>query len=59
MDIFTEYFSECTEHRIKDNYVIVYEVGGALGHSLRMGIILVSYPGQLTVLHVLLGRNEA
>ena len=27
MDIFTEYFSECSEQRIKDNYVVVYEVG--------------------------------
>lgn len=26
MDIFTEYFSECSEHRIKDNYVVVYEL---------------------------------
>ena len=26
VDIFKEYFSECTEQRIKDNYVIVYEV---------------------------------
>lgn len=26
MDIFTDYFSECTEQRIKDNYVIVYEL---------------------------------
>ena len=26
MDIFTEYFVECTEQRIKDHYVIVYEV---------------------------------
>ena len=26
MDIFTEYFSECTEQRIKEHYVIVYEV---------------------------------
>ena len=28
MDIFTEYFSECTEQRIKDHYVTVYEVSG-------------------------------
>jgi len=26
MDIFTEYFSECSEQRIKDNYVVVYEL---------------------------------
>ena len=26
MDIFTEYFSECTEQRIKEHYVTVYEV---------------------------------
>ena len=26
VDTFKEYFSECTEQRIKDNYVIVYEV---------------------------------
>ena len=26
VDIFADYFSECTEQRIKDNYVIVYEV---------------------------------
>ena len=40
MDIFTEYFSECSEHRIKDNYVVVYEVGGALGGSLRTGLFI-------------------
>ena len=26
MDIFTEYFTECTEQRIKEHYVTVYEV---------------------------------
>lgn len=26
MDIFTEYFSECSEQRIKEHYVTVYEV---------------------------------
>ena len=26
MDIFTDYFGDCSEQRIKDNYVIVYEV---------------------------------
>ena len=26
VDIFTEYFSECNKQRIKDHYVIVYEV---------------------------------
>lgn len=26
MDIFEDYFSECTESTIKENYVIVYEV---------------------------------
>ena len=26
MDIFTEYFNECTEQRIKEHYVTVYEV---------------------------------
>lgn len=26
MDIFQEYFSDCTEQRIKEHYVIVYEV---------------------------------
>ena len=26
VDVFTEYFGECTERTIKDQYVIVYEV---------------------------------
>ena len=26
MDIFTDYFHECNEQRIKEHYVIVYEV---------------------------------
>ena len=26
MDIFEDYFSECTESNIKENYVVVYEV---------------------------------
>lgn len=26
MDIFADYFSECTEQRIKEHYVTVYEV---------------------------------
>ena len=26
VDTFTEYFSECSEQRIKDHYVVVYEV---------------------------------
>jgi len=26
MDIFTEYFSECTESSLKENFVIVYEL---------------------------------
>jgi hypothetical protein len=26
MDVFEDYFSECTETSLKDNYVIVYEV---------------------------------
>jgi len=26
IDTFAEYFSECSEQRIKDHYVIVYEV---------------------------------
>ncbi len=26
IDVFTEYFGECTERTIKDQYVIVYEV---------------------------------
>lgn len=30
MDIFTEYFSECTEQRIKEHYVTVYEVSMGL-----------------------------
>ena len=27
MDVFTEYFGECSELKIKDHYVTVYEVG--------------------------------
>ena len=26
MDLFDDYFTECTESNIKDNYVVVYEV---------------------------------
>jgi hypothetical protein len=26
MDVFEDYFTECTETSLKDNYVIVYEV---------------------------------
>ncbi len=26
MDVFEDYFGECTETSLKDNYVIVYEV---------------------------------
>lgn len=26
MDVFEDYFNECTESSLKDNYVIVYEV---------------------------------
>jgi AP-3 complex subunit mu len=26
MDVFEDYFGECTETALKDNYVIVYEV---------------------------------
>ena len=28
MDVFTEYFGECSELKIKDHYVTVYEVWG-------------------------------
>ena len=33
MDIFTDYFSEYSEQRIKDNYVIVYEVNNSQGYA--------------------------
>lgn len=33
VDVFTEYFDECSEAKIKDNYVTVYEVMGRVGPS--------------------------
>ena len=34
IDVFTEYFSECNERVIKDQYVIVYEVSDQLISAL-------------------------
>lgn len=43
IDIFTQYFTECTEQRIKDHYVIVYEVNprplmGVAGYAV-LGVV--------------------
>ena len=43
VDIFTQYFSECTEQRIKDHYVIVYEVTTWEGGGMREGIGVLAF----------------
>ena len=40
MDVFTEYFGECSELKIKDHYVTVYEVCGTA--ALCYGIVALS-----------------
>ena len=55
MDIFTDYFSECTEMRIKENYVIVYEVSKqlpAMDTFSALPIKLGSAVGIITVIVV-------
>jgi len=42
IDTFTEYFSECNEQRIKDHYVIVYEVRIRMKYA-RCGFIGLDY----------------
>ena len=45
MDVFEDYFGECTETTLKDNFVIVYEVNE---HSIRCFSLLLA---------VVVGRN--
>ena len=47
MDIFTEYFSECTEQRIKEHYVTVYEVNLVCICVFYKGCLDICFPNRL------------
>ena len=41
IDIFTDYFTECTEQRIKDQYVIVYEASFFADEGRENGVYIM------------------